>query len=195
MTTAERIKIIEASCKQVGRGVFFSTLIIIASFLPVFLLEGQEGKLFGPLAWTKSFILAIDAILAVTLAPVLISFFLKGKLRTDDHTPLNRVLEKVYHPLLNWCMTWRKTTLGINLLALVISIPLLLSLGSEFMPPLDEGTILFMPVTQPDVSNSQAKQLLQVQNKIIKSVPEVANVLGKAGRATTAITLMRSNVH
>jgi Cu(I)/Ag(I) efflux system membrane protein CusA/SilA len=186
MTTAERIKIIEASCKQVGRGVFFSTLIIIASFLPVFLLEGQEGKLFGPLAWTKSFILAIDAILAVTLAPVLISFFLKGKLRTDDHNPLNRVLEKIYHPLLNWCMTWRKTTIGINLIALVISVPLLLSLGSEFMPPLDEGTILFMPVTQPDVSNAEAKQLLQVQDKIIKSVPEVANVLGKAGRANTA---------
>jgi len=186
MTTAERIKIIEQSCKQVGRGVFFSTLIIVASFLPVFLLEGQEGKLFGPLAWTKSFILAIDAILAVTLAPVLISFFLKGKLRTDDHNPLNRALEKVYHPLLNWCITWRKTTIGINIIALLISIPLLVSLGTEFMPPLDEGTILFMPVTQPDVSNAQAKQLLQVQDKIIKSVPEVANVLGKVGRANTA---------
>jgi Cu(I)/Ag(I) efflux system membrane protein CusA/SilA len=186
MTTAERIKIIEASCKQVGRGVFFSTLIIVASFLPVFLLEGQEGKLFGPLAWTKTFILAIDAILAVTLAPVLISFFLKGKLRTDDHNPLNRGLEKIYRPVLNWCVTWRKTTIGINLVALLISIPLLLSLGSEFMPPLDEGTILFMPVTQPDVSNAQAKQLLQVQDKIIKSVPEVKSVLGKAGRANTA---------
>jgi Cu(I)/Ag(I) efflux system membrane protein CusA/SilA len=186
MTTAERIKIIEASCKQVGRGVFFSTLIIVASFLPVFLLEGQEGKLFGPLAWTKSFILAIDAILAVTLAPVLISFFLKGKLRTDDHNPLNRVLQKVYHPLLNWCMTWRKTTIGINIIALLISIPLLLSLGTEFMPPLDEGTILFMPVTLPDVSNSEAKQILQVQDRIIKSIPEVKNVLGKAGRANTA---------
>jgi len=186
MTTAERIKIIEASCKQVGRGVFFSTLIIVASFLPVFLLEGQEGKLFGPLAWTKSFILAIDAILAVTLAPVLISFFLKGKLRTDNHNPLNRVLEKVYHPLLNWCLTWRKTTLGINFIALFISIPLILSLGSEFMPPLDEGSILFMPVTMPDISNAEAKQLLQVQDKIIKSIPEVKNVLGKAGRANTA---------
>ena len=186
MTTAERIKIIEASCKQVGRGVFFSTLIIVASFLPVFLLEGQEGKLFGPLAWTKTFILAIDAILAVTLAPVLISFFLKGKLRTDDHNPLNRGLEKIYRPILNWCVTWRKTTIGINIIALLISIPLLLSLGSEFMPPLDEGTILFMPVTQPDVSNAQAKQLLQVQDKIIKSVPEVKSVLGKAGRANTA---------
>ncbi|MBB6126679.1 efflux RND transporter permease subunit [Mucilaginibacter lappiensis] len=186
MSTAERIKIVEASCKQVGRGVFFSTLIIVASFLPVFLLEGQEGKLFGPLAWTKTFILAIDAILAVTLAPVLISFFLKGKLRTDDRNPLTNTLEKLYRPILNWCVTWRKTTIGINLVALLISIPLLLSLGSEFMPPLDEGTILFMPVTQPDVSNSQAKQLLQVQDKIIKSVPEVKNVLGKAGRANTA---------
>ena len=186
MTTAERIKIIEASCKQVGRGVFFSTLIIVASFLPVFLLEGQEGKLFGPLAWTKTFILAIDAILAVTLAPVLISFFLKGKLRTDDHNPLNRGLERIYRPILNWCVTWRKTTIGINIIALLISIPLLLSLGSEFMPPLDEGTILFMPVTQPDVSNAQAKQLLQLQDKIIKSVPEVKSVLGKAGRANTA---------
>jgi len=186
MTTAERIKIIEASCKQVGRGVFFSTLIIVASFLPVFLLEGQEGKLFGPLAWTKTFILAIDAILAVTLAPVLISFFLKGKLRTDDRNPLTRGLEKIYRPILNWCVTWRKTTLAINIIALLISIPLLLSLGSEFMPPLDEGTILFMPVTLPDISNSEAKQLLQVQDRIIKSVPEVANVLGKAGRANTA---------
>jgi Cu(I)/Ag(I) efflux system membrane protein CusA/SilA len=186
MTTAERIKIIEASCKQVGRGVFFSTLIIVASFLPVFLLEGQEGKLFGPLAWTKTFILTIDAILAVTLAPVLISFFLKGKLRTDDRNPITNTLEKLYRPILNWCVTWRKTTIGINLVALLISIPLLLSLGSEFMPPLDEGTILFMPVTQPDVSNAQAKQLLQVQDKIIKSVPEVKNVLGKAGRANTA---------
>jgi Cu(I)/Ag(I) efflux system membrane protein CusA/SilA len=186
MNTAERIKIIEASCKQVGRGVFFSTLIIVASFLPVFLLEGQEGKLFGPLAWTKTFILAIDAILAVTLAPVLISFFLKGKLRTDDRNPLTNTLEKLYRPILNWCVTWRKTTIGINLVALLVSVPLLLSLGSEFMPPLDEGTILFMPVTQPDVSNSQAKQLLQVQDKIIKSVPEVKNVLGKAGRANTA---------
>jgi len=186
MTTSERIKIIEASCKQVGRGVFFSTLIIVASFLPVFLLEGQEGKLFGPLAWTKTFILAIDAVLAVTLAPVLISFFLKGKLRTDAHNPLNRTLEKIYQPILGWCIKWRKTTIGINIIALLISVPLLLSLGSEFMPPLDEGSILFMPVTLPDISNSQAKQLLQVQDRIIKSVPEVKNVLGKAGRANTA---------
>ena len=186
MNVAERIKIIEASCKQVGRGVFFSTLIIVASFLPVFLLEGQEAKLFGPLAYTKTFILAIDAILAVTLAPVLISFFLKGKLRTDHHNPLNTFLQNLYRPILAGCIKWRKTTLFINIIALLVSVPLLISLGSEFMPPLDEGSILFMPVTMPDISNEQAKQLLQLQDKIIKSVPEVKNVLGKAGRANTA---------
>jgi Cu(I)/Ag(I) efflux system membrane protein CusA/SilA len=186
MNLLERIKIIEASCKQVGRGVFFSTLIIVASFLPVFLLEGQEAKLFGPLACTKTFILAIDAILAVTLAPVLISFFLKGKLRTDHHNPMNTFLQKLYRPILAGCIKWRKTTLFINIIALLASVPLLISLGSEFMPPLDEGSILFMPVTMPDISNEQAKQLLQLQDKIIKSVPEVKNVLGKAGRANTA---------
>lgn len=186
MTTAERIKIIETSCKQVGRGVFFSTLIIVTSFLPVFLLEGQEAKMFGPLAWTKTFILGIDAILAVTLAPVLISFFLKGKLRTDEHNPLNNVMQRLYRPVLNWCIKRRKATIAVNILALLISIPLLLSLGSEFMPPLDEGSILFMPVTMPDIANAEAKQLLQLQDKIIKSVPEVKNVLGKAGRANTA---------
>ena len=186
MNVAERIKIIETSCKQVGRGVFFSTLIIVTSFLPVFLLEGQEAKLFGPLAFTKTFILAIDAILAVTLAPVLISFFLKGKLRADNRNPLNNFLQKLYKPVLATCIKWRKTTLFINVIALILSVPLLVSLGSEFMPPLDEGTILFMPVTMPDISNEQAKQLLQLQDKIIKSIPEVKNVLGKAGRANTA---------
>lgn len=181
-----RLSIIERSCKQVGRGIFFSTIIIIASFLPVFMLTGQEGKLFHPLAWTKTFILLVDAILAVTLAPVLISFFMKGKLKPESSNPLNRVLERWYTPLVTWCLTWKKTTLGINIIALLISIPMLMSLGKEFMPPLDEGSILFMPVTLPDVSNSEVKRILQVQDKIIKSVPEVASVLGKAGRANTA---------
>ncbi|ABG58775.1 efflux RND transporter permease subunit [Cytophaga hutchinsonii] len=182
----DRLNIIEKSCKQVGRGIFFSTIIIIASFLPVFMLSGQEGKLFHPLAWTKTFILLVDAILAVTLAPVLISFFMKGKLRPESSNPINRWLEKIYTPIITWCLTWRKTTLGINILALLISIPLLMSLGKEFMPPLDEGSILFMPVTLPDVSNSEVKRILQIQDKIIKSVPEVESVLGKAGRANTA---------
>ncbi|AIZ65566.1 metal transporter (plasmid) [Hymenobacter sp. DG25B] len=186
MTNDERLAIIEKSSQQVSRGIFFSTIIIVASFLPVFLLTGQEGKLFHPLAYTKTFILLIDAVLAVTLAPVLLSFFMKGKFKTEDQNPINRGLERVYAPLINWCLTWRKTTIAINLALLAISIPLLLSLGTEFMPPLDEGSILFMPITQPDVSNTEVKRILQVQDKIIKQVPEVAGVLGKAGRASTA---------
>ncbi|HEY4207616.1 MAG TPA: efflux RND transporter permease subunit, partial [Puia sp.] len=183
---AERMAIIERSCKQVSRGVFFSTIIIITSFLPVFLLTGQEGKLFHPLAYTKTFILLVDAFLVVTLAPVLISFFMRGRFHSDQANPINRGLERAYEPLIRWCIRWRKTTIGLNILALVISIPLVLSLGREFMPPLDEGSLLFMPVTLPDVSNSEVKRILQVQDKIIKSEPEVLNVLGKAGRANTA---------
>ncbi len=186
ITKEEHIKIIERSSKQVGPGVFYSTIVIVASFLPVFLLTGMEGKLFHPLAYTKTFILLIDAFLAITLMPVLISFFLKGKLKPENANPITRVLEKMYTPIIKWCLKWRKTTLSINIIALVISIPMLLNLGSEFMPPLDEGSILFMPVTLPDVSNSEVKRILQVQDKIIKSIPEVDHVLGKAGRANTA---------
>ena len=181
-----RMNIIEQACKQVSRGVFFSTVIIIASFLPVFMLTGQEGKLFGPLAYTKTFILVIDAFLVLTLAPVLISFFMKGRFRTEAANPLNRFLERIYEPVIRSCMKWRKTTIAVNIIALLISIPLLLSLGREFMPPLDEGSILFMPVTLPDISNTEVKRILQLQDKMIKSVPEVKNVLGKAGRANTA---------
>ena len=165
-----RMKIIESSSKQVSRGVFFSTIIIIASFLPVFLLTGQEGKLFGPLAFTKTFILIVDAILVITLGPVLVSFFMKGRFRPESSNPINRVLEKIYEPMIRFCLKWRKTTIGINLIALLISIPLLMSLGKEFMPPLDEGSILFMPVTLPDVSNSEVKRLLQVQDKICQAM-------------------------
>lgn len=182
----ERLLIIERASKQVGPGVFYSTIVVIASFLPVFLLTGMEGKLFHPLAWTKTFILLVDAFLAITLTPVLISIFLKGKLRPEAQNPLNRVLERIYTPILRWCLQWRKTTIAINLIALAVGIAMLFQLGTEFMPPLDEGSLLFMPVTLPDVSNTEAKRLLQVQDKIIKSVPEVENVLGKAGRASTA---------
>ncbi len=182
----ERMRLIEKACVQVSRGVFFSTIIIIASFLPVFLLTGQEGKLFHPLAFTKTFILLVDAILVITLAPVLISFFMKGRFRPETKNPVNRILEKIYEPVIRACIKWRKTTIAVNIIALAISIPMLMSLGKEFMPPLDEGSLLFMPVTLPDVSNSEAKRILQVQDKLIKSVPEVKNVLGKAGRANTA---------
>ncbi|MCB0715090.1 MAG: efflux RND transporter permease subunit [Chitinophagaceae bacterium] len=182
----ERMRLIEKASIQVSRGVFFSTIIIITSFLPVFLLTGQEGKLFHPLAFTKTFIMMVDALLVITLAPVLISFFMKGRFRPETKNPVNRILEKIYEPVIRTCIKWRKTTLAVNIIALAISIPMLLSLGKEFMPPLDEGSILFMPVTLPDVSNSEAKRILQVQDKLIKSVPEVKNVLGKAGRANTA---------
>jgi Cu(I)/Ag(I) efflux system membrane protein CusA/SilA len=182
----ERLKVIEQSSKQVSRGVFFATLIIITSFLPVFMLTGQEGKLFHPLAYTKTFIMMVDALLVITLAPVLIYFFMKGKFRPDHANPVNRVLERIYEPVIRGVLQWRKTTIAINLLALAITIPLLKSLGSEFMPPLDEQSILFMPVTLPDISNAEAKRILQVQDRIIKSVPEVDKVLGKAGRASTA---------
>ena len=186
ITEEERLAIIEKSSKQVSRGVFYSTIIIITSFLPVFMLTGQEGKLFSPLAYTKTFILLVDALLVVTLAPVLISFFMKGKFKDENSNPINRFLERVYEPIIRWCMKWRKTTIGINIAALAVSVPLIMSLGSEFMPPLDEQSILFMPITLPDISNAEVKRILQVQDKIIHSVPEVDKVLGKAGRASTA---------
>lgn len=186
MESKERLQIIEKSSKQVGPGVFYSTIVVITSFLPVFLLTGIEGKMFHPLAWTKSFILIIDAFLAITLAPVLISFILKGKLKPESANPVTRFLEKIYSPILKWCLHWRKTVIALNIIALTVGGIMLFRMGSEFMPPLDEGSILFMPVTLPDVSNSEVKRILQIQDKLIMSVPEVENVLGKAGRANTA---------
>ena len=186
LSSEDKLKLIESSSKLVGPGVFYSTIIVITSFLPVFLLTGMEGKLFGPLAWTKSFILIVDAFLAITLTPVLISFLLKGKLRPENKNPINKKLESIYTPILIFCLKWRKTVLGINIIALLIGVLMFTRLGSEFMPPLDEGSVLFMPVTLPDVSNSEVKRILQVQDKLIKSIPEVAHVLGKAGRANTA---------
>src|SRR5688572_15882216 len=122
---AERLAIIEKSSKQVSRGVFYSTIIIVTSFLPVFLLTGQEGKLFHPLAYTKTFILLVDAVLVVTLAPVIISFFMKGKFSGERKNPLNNFLERIYEPVIRTCIQWRKTTIAVNIIALLISIPLL----------------------------------------------------------------------
>jgi len=186
LSSEEKLQLINRSSQQVGPGVFYSTIVVIASFLPVFLLTGMEGKLFHPLAWTKTFILIVDAFLAITLTPVLISFLLKGKLKPERLNPVTRTLEKIYTPILTFCMHWKKTVLSINIILLMVGGFMLSRLGSEFMPPLDEGSLLFMPVTLPDVSNSEAKRILQVQDKLIKSVPEVKHVLGKAGRASTA---------
>ena len=162
LSSEERMKLISDSSKLVGPGVFYSTLIVIASFLPVFLLTGMEGKLFSPLAWTKSFILIVDAFLAITLTPVLISYLLKGKLRPESKNPINRKLETLYTPVLIFCLKWRKTVLAVNIVALLIGGLMFTRLGSEFMPPLDEGSILFMPVTLPDVSNSEVKRIFSV---------------------------------
>src|SRR6516162_5608445 len=125
LSKRERLEIIMRSSKQVGPGVFYSTIVVVASFLPVFLLTGIEGKLFHPLAWTKTFILLVDAFLAITLAPVLISFFLKGKMQPEEKNPITRILENIYTPILTWCLRWRKTILAVNIIALIIGILML----------------------------------------------------------------------
>lgn len=173
------------SAKQVGRAIFFSIGIIVVSFLPVFMLEGQEGKLFHPLAFTKTFALAGSAIITITLVPMLMTLFMRGKFYPEHKNPVSKFFRMLYEPVLNLALKYRKTTLAVNLLALLITIPLVMNRGSEFMPSLDEGSLLFMPTTLPNVSITEAKRIMQMQDKIIKSVPEVAHVLGKVGRADT----------
>ncbi|MFA7361097.1 MAG: CusA/CzcA family heavy metal efflux RND transporter [Candidatus Kapaibacterium sp.] len=171
------------SAKQVGRAIFFSEAIIVVSFLPVFMLEGQEGKLFHPLAFTKTFAIAGSAFITITLVPMLMTMFMKGKMRPENKNPVNNFFSKLYDPVLRLALKYRKTTLGINVLALLVTIPLIMNMGSEFMPPLDEGSLLFMPTMLPNVSVNEAKRILQVQDAIIKTIPEVDHVLGKVGRA------------
>ncbi|MDK9701123.1 MAG: CusA/CzcA family heavy metal efflux RND transporter [bacterium] len=180
------IKTVYNSSKTVGRPIFFSLGIIVLSFLPVFLLEGQEGKLFIPLAFTKTAAMVASALLAITLTPVLCTLLLKGKLKQEDDNPLSRWLNAMYRPMLRWALNHKWTTLWINIIVLLGTIVLMTRIGSEFMPALDEGSLLFMPTTLPNVSVTEAKRIMQVQDKIIAAHPEVALVLGKAGRAETA---------
>ncbi|MGD0843061.1 MAG: CusA/CzcA family heavy metal efflux RND transporter [Geobacteraceae bacterium] len=182
----KRLDVIITSAKQVGRAIFFSLAIIILSFVPVFLLEGQEGKLFHPLAFTKTFSMAGSAMIAITLVPVLMYYFMRGKMPPESANPVSRFFIRLYSPVIRWVLKWKKTTILLNVIALGIAIPMFMSIGSEFMPPLDEGSLLYMPVTLPNVSVSEAKRLIQVQDQIIKSVPEVEHVLGKVGRAETS---------
>lgn len=186
LSEAERIKIIERSSRTVGRAVFFSILVTLISFAPILFLEGQEKKLFSPLVYTKTFVMIGSAIVALFIVPMLLRSLMKGKLIPESRNPVTNFFIKIYGPVLRLCQRWKKAVIAISLLLLLGSIPFVLRLGSEFMPPLDEGSILFMPVTLPDVSNNEAKRILQVQDKIISSFPEVENVLGKAGRAYTA---------
>ncbi|HZK76586.1 MAG TPA: efflux RND transporter permease subunit, partial [Candidatus Kapabacteria bacterium] len=180
-------EVIIRSVLQVAKPIFFSILIIVVSFLPVFMLTGQEGKLFHPLAFTKTFSLFASAIVSITLMPVLMVLFPGGKkMRPEEKNPISYFFQKRYAPILAWSLHHRKTTIGINLLALAVAIPVVMSLGSEFMPPLDEGSLLFMPLLAPDVSMPEATRILQQEDAIIKNYPEVQQVLGKVGRAETA---------
>ncbi len=182
----KRLEVIITSAKQVGRAIFFSLAIIILSFVPVFLLEGQEGKLFHPLAFTKTFSMMGSAFIAITLVPVLMYFFMRGKMPPESANPVSTFFIRLYSPVIRWVLKWKKTTIFLNVIALLVAIPMFMSIGSEFMPPLDEGSLLYMPVTLPNVSINEAKRLIQVQDKIIKSLPEVEHVLGKVGRAETS---------
>ncbi len=181
-----RAAAILAACKEVGPALFFSLLIITVSFLPVFSLEGQEGRLFSPLAYTKTFSMAGAALLSVTLVPVLMLLFIKGKIMPEAKNPVNRFLIWVYRPIIQGVMRWKKITILLALLALGVSYYPASRLGSEFMPTLNEGSLLYMPASLPGMSITKAAELLQTQDKIIKSFPEVSSVYGKAGRANTA---------
>jgi Cu(I)/Ag(I) efflux system membrane protein CusA/SilA len=186
LSEEERIKIIERSSRTVGRAVFFSILVTLISFAPILFLEGQEKKLFSPLVFTKTFVMIGSAIVALFIVPMLLRSLMKGKLIPESRNPVANFFIKIYSPVLRLCQRWKKTVIAISVLIVLGSIPFVMRLGSEFMPPLDEGSLLFMPVTLPDVSNNEAKRILQVQDKLIMSVPEVKNVLGKAGRAYSA---------
>ncbi|MEW6672223.1 MAG: CusA/CzcA family heavy metal efflux RND transporter [Thermodesulfobacteriota bacterium] len=189
------------SCQQVGRGIFFALIIIIISFVPVFMLEAQEGRLFRPLAFTKTFAMAASSLLAITLVPVLMTIFLKGKgFRPESANPVSRFLKWIYAPVIRWVLRFKKTALLVNFLLIPLSVVLVLRIGSEFMPPLYEGTIFYMPVTSPGISVTETGRLLAVQDRILKSFPEVETVFGKAGRAETAtdpapFSMMETTVH
>ncbi|MBE0439404.1 MAG: efflux RND transporter permease subunit [Gammaproteobacteria bacterium] len=186
LTSSERWQTVANATKEVGPALFFSLMIITISFLPVFTLEAQEGRLFAPLAFTKTYSMAAAAILAITLVPVLTGYFVRGKIMPEAKNPLNRLLHFIHAPSLRLAMRWRWITLILALAILVVTIIPISKLGSEFMPPLDEGDILYMPTTYPGISISKARELLQQTDKIIMTFPEVSHVFGKAGRADTA---------
>ena len=185
-TVKDRADAMLAACKEVGPALFFSLLIITVSFLPVFTLESQEGRLFSPLAYTKTFAMAGSALLSVTLVPVLMMLFIRGRIMPEAKNPVNRFLIWVYRPIIEAVMRWKSLTIALALIAMAATWYPASRLGSEFMPTLNEGTLLYMPTSLPGMSITKAAEVLQTQNKIIKSFPEVSSVYGKAGRANTA---------
>ncbi|KWE60389.1 cation transporter [Burkholderia ubonensis] len=186
MTAAQRWELIATSAAEVGPALFFSLLIITLSFIPVFSLEGQEGKLFSPLAFTKTYTIAAAAGLSVTLVPVLMGYLIRGRIPHENANPINRVLIRLYRPLLDATLRRPWAAIGLAVVALVLTVLPISRLGGEFMPPLDEGDLLYMPTALPGISAAKASELLQQTDRLIKTVPEVATVFGKSGRADTA---------
>src|SRR3990172_3620362 len=181
-----RNQVIIEAAKEVGKPLFYSLLIITVSFLPVFTLEAQEGRLFKPLAFTKTFAMFFASFLSITLAPVLMLLLIRGRIQPEAKNPLNRLLIALYLPVVEWVLRFKKSTIILALAAMILTVPAFQRLGSEFMPPLNEGTIFYMPTTLPGISVTQAARLLQIQDRILKSFPEVEWVFGKAGRAETS---------
>ena len=186
LTAAERWQVVVDSSKEVGPALFFSLLIITVSFLPVFTLEGQEGRLFKPLAFTKTFSMAAASLLSVTLVPVAMGLFIRGRIFRERANPINRALIRLYRPVIDVVLRHRGPVILAGLVALVLTWIPWTRIGSEFMPPLDEGTILFMPTTLPGIPVARAREVIRQQDSILKSFPEVEHVWGKAGRANTA---------
>ncbi len=183
----ERQRILLSAAKQVGRPIFFSLIIIVVSFLPVFLLESQEGRMFRPLAYTKSFAISFSSVLAITVVPVLMVLFIRGKrLRPEENNPISRFFQAIYLPVIRWCLRHRALTIAANLIFLLLTIPLLFKIGSQFMPPLYEGSSLYMPTALPGISIGSAVNLMQKQDQIIRRFPEVESVFGSVGRSDSA---------
>ena len=187
VSESERQRILLSAAKQVGRPIFFSLIIIVVSFLPVFLLESQEGRMFRPLAYTKSFAIAFSSVLAITVVPVLMVLFIRGKrLRPEEDNPISRFFQAIYLPVIRWCLRHRALTIAANVIFLLLTIPLLFKIGSQFMPPLYEGSSLYMPTALPGISISSAVNLMQKQDQIIRTFPEVESVFGSVGRSDSA---------
>ena len=181
-----RTEVLIEAAKEVGKPLFFSLLIITVSFLPIFTLEGQEGRLFKPLAFTKTFAMFFAAFLSITLGPVLLVLLVRGRIRPETRNPVSRFLIALYMPVIHLVLRFRKITIALAIVALILTVPVFMRLGSEFMPPLNEGMIYYMPTTLPGISATQATMLLQMQDRILKSFPEVEWVFGKTGRAETS---------
>lgn len=186
LSATERRHVLLDAAKQVGPAIFFSLLIIVVSFLPVFLLEAQEGRMFRPLAWTKTLSVGFSSILAITLVPLLMLLFIRGRLTPELRNPISRVTQAIYLPILKLCLRFRKTTLLINLLFLALTLPIALTIGSQFMPPLYEGSALYMPTSLPGISIGEGSKLLGEQDRIIRTFPEVETVFGSVGRSDSA---------